>query len=243
MLNFFKNIFSSSKDHVEDKDKYLSESSWWEEVLQPGKRAEWMEELINPATREQQTPPKLFGFMKDLECHSILRVLDVGSGPLSPLAWGVDNGIIHVEAIDPLANIYQELLQKYHIDYPIKPVSGTGESVAKIFEKNSFDVVYSRNALDHSDSPPDCIKNMVNLLKINGILYLEGFENEGTANHWEGLHQWNFHHVDGNLKCTSRSGEVYNLTVSLPLRCFFTYGPDSNRWIRIAFRKTSESRG
>lgn len=219
--------------------KYKDEINWWEGILTPGKRQEWMDDMIIPETRARNTPPKLFDFINELQINRIPKVLDVGCGPLSPLAWGVDQKMIEVTAIDPLAEIYSEILKKLNINFPIKPIQGVGEKIAGMFEKEYFDVVFSRNALDHSDSPTECIDNMVTVLKKGGILYLEGFTNEGTANYWKGLHLWDLRHDNGNLLCTAKSKKVTNLTQALPLECFFTYGPDNNRWYRIAFKKTN----
>jgi glycosyltransferase involved in cell wall biosynthesis len=219
--------------------KYKDEMDWWEEILKPGNRVDWMEDAINPERRNRQLPPRLIDFIDGMKLNHTPRVLDVGSGPLSPLAWAVDHKLIDVIAIDPLAEIYGGILQKFNIDYPIKPLKGCGERVAEMFEKGYFDVVFTRNAIDHSDSPNDCVKNMVAVLKDGGILYMEGFENEGTRNNWQGLHRWNLRHKQGNLICVDTSGKKTNITKTLPLKCVLEYGPDDNDWYRIAFEKVS----
>ena len=217
--------------------KYKDEIDWWKEILTPGNRVGWMEDAINPEKRNKQLPPRLIDLIDGMNLSHIPKVLDVGSGPLSPLAWAVDHKLIEVVAVDPLAEIYGGILQEFYIDYPIKPLNGSGEKVAEMFEKESFDVVYTRNAIDHSDSPHDCVKNMVAVLKNGGLLYMEGFENEGTRNNWEGLHRWNLRHKGGNLICSDALRKETNMTKMLPLECVFEYGPDDNDWYRIAFKK------
>lgn len=101
------------------------------------------------------------------------------------------------------------------------------------------DVVYTRNAIDHSDSPTYCVKNMVIVLKQGGILYIEGFKNEGVRNNYQGLHHWNCSYEGNDLICSNISGEKINITRELPLKCFFTYGPDDNDWYRIVFKRNS----
>lgn len=220
------------------KQDFQEEIDWWEGILAPASRAEWMNDAIDPERRESQFPPRLLDFIQTLSVEHMPRVLDVGSGPLSPLAWGVDRQLIEAIAVDPLADIYGGILQKYGIDYSVKPVKGAGEEVAKIFGGERFDVVYSRNAIDHSVSPLQCVRQMVTVLKTGGILYLEGFENEGSRNSWQGLHQWNLSIRQGNLYETDHAGNEINISGPLPLQCLFEAGPDANEWIRITFRKT-----
>lgn len=242
MINRFLNTFRSTKYSTLDvAQKYKEEIKWWDEVLKPTNRAQWMEDAIKPETRNKQSPPKLLEFIAELNLPNIPRVLDVGSGPLSPLAWGVDQQLIEVIAIDPLAYVYRDILLRFDIDYPIKPIYGVGEKVTKMFKKGYFDVIYTRNAIDHSDSPFSCIKNMVTVLKDGGILYTEGFQNEGTRNNWRGLHHWNLSIKGNDLICSDMSGNTRNITERLPLKCIFMYGPDANDWYRIAFRRLNKS--
>ena len=76
-----------------------------------------------------------------------MRLLEIGSGPVSLLAFGVEQGLFEVTAVDPLASVYDEILSKYGISYPIKPRTGYAERLVKSFGKDSFDIVYSSNSL------------------------------------------------------------------------------------------------
>ena len=136
-----------------------------------------------------------------------------------------------------MATLKITILKKLNIDYPVKPIQGQGEHITEMFEADHFDVVYSRNAIDHGDSPSLCIENMYSLLKSGGIFYLAGFVNEGSSNQWEGLHQWDFYWQDEDLMCRSKTGETTNMTKDLPLIAFYNYGPDDCRRFMRAFRK------
>lgn len=218
-------------------EKYKSEIDWWEEMLKPGNRAEWIEDAINPE-RRSKCSPDLVNLIAELGLDHRPRVLDVGSGPLSPMGWAVDCKLCDVIAVDPLAEIYGGILQKYGVEYPVKPIKGCGETISKMFEREYFDAVYTRNAIDHSDSPSECVENMVIALKTGGILYMEGFKNEGTRSNWEGLHKWNLWYDNGDLICKDKSGVVNNITENLPLCCFYSSGY-ANDWYRIAFIKSN----
>jgi SAM-dependent methyltransferase len=223
-------------------EKYKDEIDWWTNILIPENRHEWMQDAINPENRIKNQPPKLLDFIKELGLKRVLRVLDVGSGLLSPLAWFVDQKLIEVTAIDPLAEIYGEILHQYRIDYPIRPVHGKGEEITEMFRREQFDIVYTRNAIDHSDSPPTCVENMVTVLKQGGILYMAGYQNEGNrANYW-GLHHWNLSFDENNdLICFGKSGQRVNVTRNLPLKCIYTYGPDDKDWYVIAYKRNFDS--
>ena len=112
------------------------------------------------------------------------KVLDVGSGVVSIL-----NGLLpsdKIVAIDPLGDRYKTIFdyEKYQIQPPI-PVRG--EEVAY---KEEFDIVHMSNALDHTQDPYLVYDNLYRSVKPGGFLILQGFENEGQAQKYQGMHQW-----------------------------------------------------
>jgi len=116
-------------------------------------------------------------------------VLDPGSGPLSYLAWGHQQGTIEVVAADPLAPIYLELLHKHRLRPTAPLVKCFGEELSIIFGPESFDFIYMRNALDHSQSPAAVFRELAQVLRPGGYLYLMGTVREATRMNWAGLHQ------------------------------------------------------
>jgi SAM-dependent methyltransferase len=118
------------------------------------------------------------------------KVLDVGSGVVSIL-----NGLLPQEkitAIDPLGEKYKTIFDyaKYNIQPPI-PIKG--EEVA---HRDEFDIVHMSNALDHTRDPRLVYDNLHRAVKPGGFLILQGFENEGKAQKYQGMHQWDIV-VDG----------------------------------------------
>ena len=220
---------------------YQSEVTFWDSALAPGKREPWIDNAINPETRKREFPPLVLSQLDRLRnnANGKLKVLDVGCGPLSPLAWGVESGLFELTATDILADIYIELLEKYHISYPVKPVKCSGEELDKHYPQNSFDLVYSRNALDHTQSPLKCVRNMHDLLKTNGTLVLSGFVKEGTSGNWDGLHQWDLVPSSGNLMCYDKTGQDVNLIESLHLIC--VHESQVERWYHMAWKNTDST--
>lgn len=188
---------------------------------------------LNKKVRKEIFPKELLSFVKKPKA----KVLELGSGPLSDLAWGVEEGLIEVVAIDVLAKEYNEMLRNRKIDYPIRPTPGTGENLS--FEKKSFDIVYSRNALDHMIDPKRCVRNMVKVLKKNGFLYIRGNVKVGSKVHWRGLHQHDLVAARRHLIHYNQERKQTNLTSDLGLNLIYKSktGDTPGSWFTMVFKK------
>jgi len=168
-----------------------------------------------------------------------IKLLEVCSGLLSNLACEVDNNLFDNLAIDPLADIHNSLMAKYHYDYPIKPIKVKCENLLKLFRENSFHICYSRNAIDHTEDPERCIFNMYSILKKNGILFLIGFVREESHEKWVDLHQFDLIPENRDLFLGFNDGNKKNITNNLRLRNIIfdktRYNPGD--FYKIAFKK------
>jgi SAM-dependent methyltransferase len=128
-----------------------------------------------------------------------LRILDVGSGPLTILGkcWG--NRAVAITAVDPLADRYAMLFDQMGLVPPVMPVVGEAERLAEIFNDDSFDLVYARNCLDHGYDPLASIQQMLKVVKPGSVVFIEHAINEGERQQYKGLHQWNFSVDDGRF--------------------------------------------
>jgi SAM-dependent methyltransferase len=113
------------------------------------------------------------------------KVLDVGSGVVSIL-----NGTVPKEnltAADPLGDHYKTIFDyaSHGIDAPL---AYRAEDIPFVDE---FDVVHISNALDHSQEPVAAFAKLLEAVKPGGYLIVQGFENEGKFENWQGFHQWN----------------------------------------------------
>jgi len=221
---------------------FLSEVYYWDNALSLGHEYdEQILRLLDPNKRIGAFPPKLLDFINELKKHasSRVKVLEVGSGPVSTLGWGVEANIIEVVAIDPLAKQYSKIMKTKTYSYPINPIVGQGEKVGELFSGESFDVIYSRNALDHSSSPAQCINSMFKVLKEGGLVYLEGFVNVGTHEDWKGLHQHNLIPENGNLVRYDKKGSATNLTNTVKLKIIYQNKEKyaAGDWYEVVFKK------
>jgi SAM-dependent methyltransferase len=195
----------------------VEELGFWEgELTGAGKHPEVVRARLDPATRESEFPPFLSApILPMLAGHfetSPLRCLELGPGPLSSLAWGVEQGLLDVTAVDVLAVEFCELLERHgHGDYPVKPVPGRGETLLEQFGEEGFHLTFVRNALDHTDDLPLAFDNLVKCTKPGGALVLCHHLNEGSHQEWSDSHHWNLDLSHAGLRAQDRSGTWHEL--------------------------------
>ena len=128
---------------------------------------------------------------------STVRILDVGSGPLTRIGKKWSGRTIEITATDPLAEKYAALVKKLGVPQlvPVLPVHA--EKLVAKFPANHFDLAYASNCLDHAYDPVQAIRQMLELVKLGHFVYLWHFANVGITERYTGLHQWNFD-VKGN---------------------------------------------
>ena len=176
----------------------------------------------------------LFGQIKPKECKESLRfsiehlqikicdklkVIEVGCGPTSQFyAEELVSKPLEIVTVDPLAKVYSRLHKQYKTGYDIVCFEGYGETLERLFQKETFHLVYSQNAIDHSVNPQLFVENMYKILKVGGYLVLHGFINEGTKAMWLGLHQWNIQPKNNELLLRNRSGTINEKKLTSNLR-------------------------
>jgi SAM-dependent methyltransferase len=107
--------------------------------------------------------------------------------------------------VDPLGHLYRRILDEQHPPglqptanggpsraVPARPLALRAEALTSLFAHNSFDMVASRNAIDHSQDPLRCLSEMVATVKPGRFVVLELFEREGAIQNYRDLHKWNF---------------------------------------------------
>lgn len=218
---------------------------WRDELALRGKHADSVRTRLDPARRREEFPPFLADPVLPMlraafRTGGALRCLELGPGPVSSLAWGVDAGLLHVTAVDVLADEFRALLEQHgHPDYPVRPVKGSGESLAGQFEEESFHLAYARNSLDHTDDLPRSFHNLVRLVMPGGALVLQHHLNEGSNRGWSDSHKWNLDLGSRGLAATDRAGTRFDIgarddieVVYLSYRSHLLDG-----WIDVVYRR------
>ncbi len=148
-----------------------------------------------------------------------LNLLDIGCGPFSRffIKELIEDPLVTISAVDPLADVYTELHEQHNTGYGIDCVQGFGENLSDIFPDGHFHMAYSKNALDHSQDPGRFVEEATKVLKPGGLLMLQGYVKEGTRSRWTGLHKWNIDIEGDDMTITNKKGRTWNITRGLPL--------------------------
>src|SRR5215207_8259774 len=128
-----------------------------------------------------------------------VRILDVGSGPVTALGKRWPGRKLEITAVDPLADRYATLFERVGVTPVVRPLRGDAEHVADLFPHGSFDLVYAQNCIDHGYDPLRSIQQMFQLVRPGGTVLLEHGIDEGEYMHYAGPHQWNFRSEDGRF--------------------------------------------
>jgi SAM-dependent methyltransferase len=171
------------------------------------------------------------------------RCVDVGCGPTSQFFTEdlKKRNDLEILTVDPLAETYNHLHNKYRTRYDLKCLTGYGERLTELFPEGYFHIVYSQNAIDHSQSPEDFLKKLYLILIKGGYLVLYGFIKEGTAARWLGLHQWDIEVEEGHLLLTSRDGTINkkNMTNAINMETVYeeVTGPNIGDTYTLIYKK------
>ena len=176
-----------------------SEISFWGEYLATrGKSCEAVEEFNFRTNLDSELQPWLREWLNCPE-GSMVRVLDVGAGPLTWVGKKWNGRKVVIDAIDPLAEAYGQILHREGIKPPVETKLGDGEDVVKLFGRQVFDLAFARNCLDHSYDAIKAVTSMIEATKPGGIIFLWHNPDEAERLSYQGLHQWNFRLENGEL--------------------------------------------
>jgi len=182
-------------NHQQWESNAQEEIQFWREWIRTrGDR--WPKEFsmrLDPAVPVHPILADVLGAVRD----DPLRVLDVGSGPLTSVGKRLGRRKVLVTPVDALADKYNAILDEYGIKPPIRTIACAGEELVNLFAPRTFHVAYCRNALDHMIDPPKVLTAMWTVIKPDGWVVLEHYQNEGVFEAGRGLHQWNLE-VDGD---------------------------------------------
>ncbi len=198
----------------------------------------------NKSTQRQLFPVELLPFFErvqgEVKPGSRPRVLDVGAGPISTLSWGHHVGLFELATADPLAGEYKKLLCSYGYEPAmgsIQMIESTGEALDLKVEPGSFDVVFCRNALDHTESPRLCLEQMVKAVGARGYIIVMGRSHEGSHEGWDEIHQHDLFVLEDTLWRSGKDGIVALLTEGLPLVTdYVAVEPGFHGWMVIIFK-------
>jgi hypothetical protein len=138
-----------------------------------------------------------------------IRLLDIGCGPFPKSGLSIKDFTIDRTLIDPMADNYHELLEENNIEtFGQKIIKWDAETIDEKFKKNSIEIIFSRNALDHMYNPIEVLSKSLDIITSDGMIVLEHYIKEGEYTSYYGLHQWDFYINNGSFYISNREKNI-----------------------------------
>ena len=193
-------------------DLVLADMSAYEHTVAPEWRSgvveelQWCWERIATLRRqnglERWARQRMMAFPYDsdiaaLPQDAVLRVLNIGCGPISELGEA-SNRPLSLVHMDPLARAHDRLMR--FLDAPDRGevIFGTAEILRK-FNLGLFDVIVAPNGLPHAYDAPIGLMHLVDSLETRGVIALTPFENASMAAGRSGTTDWNIEIRGGQI--------------------------------------------
>ena len=141
-----------------------------------------------------------------------VETLDIGCGPISVLRWGALRGLLRVTGVDPLLDMYRIIRERHGLtDLPAiachRELSIIAEELTTFLSPQTYDIIFTRNAIDHVEDPLSLIGQACGCLRAGGLIVLDFHTKEGSRQHWEQLHQFDLYLDEkGQLLCQTQEG-------------------------------------
>ena len=164
------------------------------------------------------------------------KLLDVGAGPLTVIGTRWKGHKLDVTAVDPLADAYGVLLDRYGITPPVRTQKVAAEELTPYFAPETFDLCFARNCLDHSYDPWLAIEQMLLVTKRRRKVVLVHQLNEGSNELYRGLHQWNFTERNGEFLISAPGRDTTNVSRKLGAAANVSV-TRKNGWLTAVIRK------
>lgn len=181
------------------------EIDFWAEWIESD-GSQWPEEFA-----KRLDPNLVFQLGEFLPDGRDMDVLDVGAGPLTWLGKVYPGRSITITAVDPLADVYAELLAAHGIAPLVPTRPGKVEALVDTFGPDRFHLVHMLNALDHSDDPIEGVRQMVRVCRPGCSVVLSHSTNEGTKANHVGMHQWDLRVEDGRFLVVNAVGHALDV--------------------------------
>ena len=220
-----------------------SEISFWDEWL-ASKGGRWAAGFTRLLDHSRELEPS-FKELIDAPPRSVVKLLDVGAGPITSLAVRWEGRHVVTIAVDPLAQEYERAILKNGIVPLVWTEPGEAEKLTEIFLPDEFDLVHASNCIDHTYDPMRALREMLTVTKPGRSVVLEHAQNEGVFQNYDGLHQWNFDFQGGELvlwRPDSRRSATREFAglCSVDVRVGDMEG--GRKWISARLRKNADSK-
>jgi SAM-dependent methyltransferase len=202
---------------VERSVALKGEVEFWRKWLST-KGMYWPDDFRARFDRERRLDGHLVPYVDRIDAD-VVRILDVGSGPLTKLGKTHPSKRLEITATDLLATEYDRLFTELGLVPPVRTIHADAEQLVAQFGPDAFDVVHAQNCIDHTADPVRAIDEMVAVTRRGGYVVMYHAENEGQREQYNQLHQWNFTCEDDAFVIRDRAGRKVNVTDRLAASC------------------------
>ena len=189
ILNYIKPIVAPLFFRIHGKNMgQRMEISFWKNLI-GNKKHKYKEEFMARINKNREVR----GYHREILDQIYkedLRILDVGSGPITKIGYYYNDQKLNITACDPNAKAYNELLERSQLESPVKTIFAEGEKLSTTLT-GKFDWINCENALDHMEDPDKALQEMKKLLAPQGMISLFHEINEGIHRAYTGYHKWN----------------------------------------------------
>ena len=186
------------------------EIKFWREWFVSG-GLEWPQDFHERFDPNQPIQDHVATYIDRIEGNPV-RILDVGSGPLTKLGKKHPSRELIITPTDLLASRYDLLLSELKVEPLVRTIFANAERLVDQFGQNSYDIVHGQNCIDHTAHPQVAIQQMLAVCKPQGYVILYHAENEGQTEQYKQLHKWNFTCENGDFIIRDQRGRTTNVT-------------------------------
>jgi SAM-dependent methyltransferase len=200
-------LTASDANYETWKKALPEEVKFWDEFVatRGGRWPQEFEERMNPALPFERGGQAKWA---NAPVGSEVHVLDVGAGALTAVGKVWQGRTLKITAVDPLAKEFDRILAAHNVVPPVRTELCDANDLFEKFGADRFDLVYCRNAMDHSPDPLRGIRNCLQVVKPGKYVLLNHFPDEAVSENYTGLHQWNFACRNARFVIWNRAAEI-----------------------------------
>ncbi len=120
-----------------------------------------------------------------------------------------------------------------------REINGFAEDLEVLLPDDEFDVIYTQNALDHTQQPARVIENMARKLAPHGLAVIQVATREGTRQKWDQLHKTDIYLKNGVLMYAHQDGPERPLLSSESHLRLKQVQTDTPEWLACVLEKQS----